>query len=292
MDQRQRLLRETIRLLLTEKASLGGSSYEQLVFDSIKAAGASGKMTHTAGFDANLPDADITVNGEVYNVEVKMDATAQMGGGSVAYRDGQFQATGHDSEAMQPVAQELNDSPTAVDLASAIDKLAKFLSRGAGKKITGFPMTGFLKTSWDKAVKAGLLVPINTKIESSIDFIASHYAKKGTHYIQIGGSGLFFLSDNPADLPVPKLTGSVLLEIRAARAGSGGHPTAGAGLRVQPRLKITGKSPYTLDDPESIKAMLDAVVTKDVSLPQHNQPDNDQPSNDNFSQQQLLTRTA
>jgi hypothetical protein len=54
---------------------------------------------------------------------------------------------------------------------------------------------------------------------------------------------------------VPRLEGKVQLEVRLARAG--GKPTAG--LRVQARLLASNASPYTLDDPESVKTMLRAA---------------------------------
>jgi hypothetical protein len=255
------LLREYIETILTEGGE-GGAKYELQVFNAIKAAHASGNMTHTAGFDANLPDADITINGEVYNVEVKLNGGAQMGGGSIGWDSGEFFAAGHDIEAMQPIVDTLNSSDELKEINAAIQDFVGFLSkhRGrAGKVITGFPVSGASKDAWEAAVKKGLLIPINRKVDSSVDFIAQHYAKKGTNYIQIGGQGLFYLAKNPAKLPIPKLTGRVQLEIRASRAGSAGKPVVGAGLRVQPRLRITEQSPYTLDDPKSIREMLSAV---------------------------------
>lgn len=256
------LLKEYIGFILNEKSGEGGAEYETIVFNAIKAAGASGRMMHTAGFDASLPDADITINGSIYNIEVKMNGNAQMGGGSIGMKNGEFFAAGKDIEAMEPIAQSLNSSPDAPQLIDSIEKFCLFLNRkgkGVGKPVDGFPMSGFSTAAWKDAVEAGLLVPINRKLESSVGFISKHYASKGTSYIQIGGQGLFSLLENPANLPIPKLSGSVVLEVRAARAGSGGRPTSSAGIRVQPRLKISEKSPYTLDDPESIRNLLNAV---------------------------------
>lgn len=256
------LIKEFIEIFLHERAGLGGAAYEELVFNAIKAAGASGNMTHTAGFDANLPDADITDNGEVYNVEVKMDGGAQMGGGSIGWDSGEFFVAGKDVDAMQPIVDTLNSSHDLEEMSAAIQNFVDFLNkhrRKIGKEVSGFPMAGVSKEAWDLAVDQRLLVPINRKVDSSVDFIAGHYAHKGTHYIQIGGQGLFYLSSNPANLPIPKLKGRVQLEIRAVRGGSGGRPTVNAGLRVQPRLKITSESPYTLDDPKSVRAMLRAA---------------------------------
>jgi hypothetical protein len=113
---------------------------------------------------------------------------------------------------------------------------------------------------WTTAKVAGLLKPINAKIRKDTEFIANHYKKKGIHYIQIGGAGLFYLSENPANLPIPKLEGSIDIELRAGRSGSkvnaDGVKVVGGGLRAQGRLKFNGVSPYTLDDPKSIESLL------------------------------------
>lgn len=256
------LIKEYVNLVLKEKSGEGGANYELQVFDAIKLAGASGKMKGVAGFDANLPDADITVNGQVYNVEVKMNGDAQMGGGSVGWKDGIFFPAGKDLDAMESIADALNASEDSSKVGNAIKRLCNFLSKKSGKKVTGFPMSGFLKSAWYEAVSEGLLVPINVKLNSDVSFISEHYRKKGTFYIQIGGQGLFHLGENPAGLPVPKLAGEVTLEIRAGKGGSGGKETSNAGLRVQPRLKISQNSPYSLDDPESIREMLNSSAPK------------------------------
>ena len=101
---------------------------------------------------------------------------------------------------------------------------------------------------------------INTKVSHDVSYIAEHYAKKNVHYIQIGNSGVFYLKDNPADLPVPKLEGKIRIEIRSGRSGSkkrkDGVCVVGGGIRIQARLMTKNVSPYTFDDPESIGEMI------------------------------------
>lgn len=117
------------------------------------------------------------------------------------------------------------------------------------------------KDAWELAARKNLLV--NVKIKNTVDFIAKHYAKKGIFYIQIGGAGLFYLAGNPANLPIPQLSGDINIEIRSARSGAkmlkSGIEVVGGGIRVQARLKTKGKSPYTADDVASLKAMLTAM---------------------------------
>lgn len=263
--QTTKLLKEVVKLMVEGS---GGASYEESVLAAIASCGASGKIVTVTGSDATLPDADITINGKIYNVEVKMNGNAQMGGGSVGWNQSEgFFATGKDhvKEEVQPIADMMN-SEEGAPVVKAIKRFIKFLNannEGIGKKITGFPMSGFLVSAWDEAVAQGLLVPLNVKIEDDIEFVFRHYAKKNVHYIQIGGKGLFYMSSNPANLPVPQLSGRNILEFRASRSGSGGKPTgAGGAFRVQARLKIDNTSPYTLDDPDSIAELLNVVGRK------------------------------
>ena len=252
------LLNEYVNFLISEESGggAGGVAYEKVIFDAIRAANASGNQKTPAGNDKNLPDADITIGGKVYNVEVKMNGNAQMGGGSIGWLDNKFYPAGDSIDQMMPIANKLNASPESRTLNLAIEELCLFLSQKSNRVISGFPASGILKSAWEEATIEKLLVPVNVKIAANIEFIADHYAKKHTHYIQVGGHRLFYLKDNPANLPIPRLEGLVTLEIRAARAGSGGRPTVSAGIRVQSRLITHSISDYTLDDVESIKSLL------------------------------------
>ena len=96
-----------------------------------------------------------------------------------------------------------------------------------------------------------MLKPINAKIKKNTQFIIDHYKDKGIHYIQIGGAGLFYLDQNPANLPIPKLEGEIDIELRAGRSGSSlnaaGQRRVSGLLRAQARLKFKGSSPISLD---------------------------------------------
>lgn len=251
------LLRETIRAILEHdllEARVDPKAYERTVIRSLKQANAVGRIKRATTHDAWRPDADIRVGDEFHYVEVKANGRAQMGGGSVAYRDGVFEAAGLNIEMSQAIADLLNDMADS-SLVRGIERLLTFLSTRS-KQFLGVPISGFDDSRWERAIDRGMLLSINRTFQSDVDVIAQHYARKNTHYIQIGGAGLFRLGDdNPAGLPVPKLKGRVQLEVRLARAG--GKSTAG--LRVQARLLAGNESPYTLDDPESVKAMLRAV---------------------------------
>jgi hypothetical protein len=258
------LLKDAVRAMLKETPV--SSEFENDVISAIRDAGIPGNIAVAAGASAVAPDADFTINGVTYNLEIKLNSEAQMGGGSVGWnqRDG-FYAAGRTSEsqsAVQPIADALNAER---NMSIAVSNLVDFINaetarEGIKKRYSGFPMTGVLKSAWTNATKAGMLVPLNKRIASDVSFIFEHYMHKGTFYIQIGGAGLFYLSSNPANLPIPRLSGDVRLEVRAVRGGSSGTPpTATALLRVQARLLSVGSSPYSMDDPESIKRMISAM---------------------------------
>jgi hypothetical protein len=252
------LLREYVNELLLEFDACG---YERSVIKALRVAGVQGHMKRAACNDANRPDADIRIGNSVFYVEVKANSHAQMGGGSVGYslKDKRFYPVGQNRDLSTMIVDLLNQIHDT-SLQKALNTLLKHLSRHAGRQFTEVPVSGFTIDSWNEVKDFGLLQAINRTFESSIDVITQHYARKDTFYVQIGGAGFFRLGEaNPANLPIPVLDGRVKLELRLAKAGDvEGATTSKAGMRVQARLYAKNTSPYTLDDPESVKKMLKA----------------------------------
>ena len=249
--------------LINESSNVGGFNYENTVIGAIKLAGLSGNITSGAGANATAADADIKLNGQIYNIEVKLDADAQMGGSSVRFGSGGISL-------VKPV--DPGTKTLLIDAVSSksreLNRLISFLSKqkplAINKTVSGFPLS-CTTDAWTSAKTNGLLV--NIKIKYTTDFIAKHYAKKGIFYIQLGQAGLFYLAGNPANLPIPELVGEIDIEIRSARSGSkllaSGIPVIGGGIRVQARLKTKGKSPYTADDLDSLLAMIEEMKLRD-----------------------------
>ena len=217
-----------------------GFAYENDVIDSLVSAGIAGSILEGAGASATGADADFVVDGKTYLLEVKKDADAQMGGTSVRYNDGEFKI----------VSDNVDESTAALIISALTPKtphIEKLLSAIGGEK---FPTTCD-KHIWTQAQQNGLLKPINAKIKKNTQFIIDHYKDKGIHYIQIGGAGLFYLDENPANLPIPKLEGEIDIELRAGRSGSSlnaaGQRRVSGLLRAQARLKFKGSSPISLD---------------------------------------------
>ena len=227
-----------------------GFAYENEVIEALKIAGIAGNITEGAGASASDADADFIVGGKRYLLEVKKDADAQMGGTSVRYDQGRFEI----------VSDSVDDSTASLIIAAlkpkAID-IDFLLTAIGGEK---FPTT-CTKDAWTAAKEKGLLKPINAKVKRNTQFIIDHYKDKGIHYMQIGGAGLFYLDQNPANLPVPKLEGEIEIELRAGRSGSSlnadGTRRVSGLLRAQARLKFKGSSPISLDSQIGIEKIKD-----------------------------------
>lgn len=250
------LLREFFRHALLEYSD-NACRYEGAIIKSLRTAGAVGHIRRAACSDASRPDADMKIDGETYYVEVKSNKRAQMGGGSVGYslKDHRFFPTGASRDFSQMIVDVLNGN-NDTSLHKGLKTLLQHLSRSAGHPLVNVPVSGFSAQAWEDARGYGLLQAINRTFESDMSVIADHYAHKDTFYVQIGGAGFFRLSEaNPADLPVPVLQGRVQVEVRLAKSGDMGG-TSKAGMRAQARLLTSNSSPYSLDDPESVKRLV------------------------------------
>ncbi|NJO64138.1 MAG: hypothetical protein HC836_39980 [Richelia sp. RM2_1_2] len=252
---------------ITESLNMGGLEYEQRVWTALKIAASAvdglevyGNAPSTAGFDNTSPDIVMLFNDQEMFIEVKKDDRAQTGGTSVRYNAVTGEATivaDVDDKDFVKIVDDIIASKKP-DLDAFIAFIKQQEPQDYHSKITGFAMS-VTKDAWTKAQKAGLLLPLNVKIVKDTSFIAAHYQRKGINYMQIGGSGLFYLKNNPLNLPIPKLEGVVTVEMRPARSGSrlrtvNGNTisVSGGNIRLQGRLKFTATSPYTLDDPQSV----------------------------------------
>ena len=258
----------SFRKYMREQASgQRGLDYELKIYNAIKKSSVdffSPGDKPAAGFsNQGAGDIEGTLKGKPFNIEVKLSADDQMGGGSFSYdlRTKKFQA-----------AKKIDPADEAMLLAAVKEKVpaldAYILAARDLEpteyhgKISGIPIK-VSKAGRDELKAKGLLKNINTKVISDTSFIEKHYNKKGVYYIQIGGAGLFYLGKNPFKLPVPRLTGEIQVEIRLAYSGTkgtfpDGTETRTAGLRFQGRLKTKGKSQHTIDTVAGIEKLFSA----------------------------------
>lgn len=269
------LLREYVKRVLFERGARDAAHcrYESLVIKSLKVAKAAGYIKRANCVDSNKPDADLTVNGKNYYVEIKSDSDARMGTASIGYSypDKTFYPTGRDFAFSSMVADVLNVMEDT-SLIRGLQRLIRHLKQSAitpDKVIAGFPLSGFRARDWKMAADFGLLTPINRAFNSDIKVITDHYASKGVHYIQIGGWGLYSLGSNPAGLPVPQLSGNVRMRVAAMKSGDErGRASSKAALRVYASIMPAAASPYTLDDVDSIGEMMSIVTEhEDQAIP-------------------------
>lgn len=242
-----------------------GLDYELKIYNAIKQSGVdyfTPGDKPAAGFsNQGAGDIEGKLHGKAFNIEVKLSADDQMGGGSFRYdyKTKKFSSVKpidpSDLEMLQAAAIE---KIPAID--AYIEAARKLEPVQYHKNIDGLPIT-VSKAGRDLLKAKGLLAAINTKVVTDTAFIEKHYNKKGVYYIQIGGAGLFYLGRDIHNLGVPRLQGQIQIEIRLAYAGGGGRFPDGtitrtAGLRFQGRLKAKNKSPYTIDTVEGIQNLL------------------------------------
>jgi len=108
------------------------------------------------------------------------------------------------------------------------------------------------KTAWMQAQKAGLQKATTTKETVSADVIAELYNKKQP--------------ENPLNLPVPKLEGTVDMVFRFKRSGTDANGNITPTLAFVPaNIKVTGeKSNFNLDSPKSFEKLMQTPAVQDI----------------------------
>lgn len=263
-----------------ETAGWGGLEYENKVMNALKTVQnayphvqllpGKGKIEEaekeTAGFGSNEPDIKVILRKSPYNVECKMNSEAPMGSLSFNYINGKFEITQRssgkvDAEAVPLILGALKG------IEPAFLKWLDFVKDDPvqkNNKAKGITSTMVTKDTWQKAVDRKMLEPINVRIPYNASFVTDLYNEKNVFYIQIGGAGLFYLGENPAQLPVPKFEGDINIECRLGPSGS--KIQSGTGLRVvSSTFRVVArliakrgmkKSAYTLDNPDIIVKLL------------------------------------
>jgi hypothetical protein len=268
--------------------------------------------------DETGPDVQIQIPGlDPAFVEVKLNLKAGMGEGSANYspEQGKFSiVVPRDKPPMEPefaefVLQELYGNEQNIkEFALAIRDWRRKASykwdstRGGDPSLFAFPFSTTYE-AYANAVKAGLYRKASEwpKAGGGVMlpdfFIHKLYARKDTFYIQVGGKGLYYLAENPLNLPVPQFPSKAALIYRPKPSGSKKLPPTpeqaargekgdinygwesqdprpegerddrnyspyGGTFMIQSKLPTGGdlpNSPYTLDDPASIEALLAAL---------------------------------
>jgi hypothetical protein len=239
----------------------GGVEYENRVLATIKPQ--IKKLSNfsikegstTAAFSANEPDLQLVAFGKIINIEIKQNAKAQMGGGSFNYdmkkkKYSLSAKTKIDEVVEEKILDALNKKRS--DLNTLLEYVKDNDVNSLAQDVTGLPLRA-TKDMWEELTKKRLLVPLNEKVETDINFLYDHYEHKKCFYIQVGGAGFFYLKQNPLKLPIPQLTTTFVIELRLGRAGSKyvaniKKNVASGNIRAQGRMGGRNiSSPYSLD---------------------------------------------
>ena len=281
--------------------------------------------------DETGPDVQIQIPGlDPAFVEVKLNLKAGMGEGSANYspEQGKFNiVVPRDKPPMEPefaefVLQELYSNEQNIkEFALAIRDWRRKASykwdstRGGDPSLFAFPFSTTYE-AYANAVKAGLYRKASEwptaggGVMLPDFFIHKLYARKDTFYIQVGRKGLYYLAENPLNLPVPQFPSKAALIYRPKPSGSKKLPPtpeqAARGEKgdinygwesqdprpegerddrnyspyngtfmIQSKLPTGASlpnSPYTLDDPASIEALL-AALNVETEQPEESEED-------------------
>jgi len=260
----------------TEGRNEGGLEYERKVLSALVAAQIPGlefEIDSSAGFsNQGAGDIEAMYNGKKFNIEVKSGGKDQMGGTSIRcnFETDTYEIVNFD--AVDPAAIPYYKA-AASEKKDAFIAWKQFIQQQEPVELharmpNAIPPGPVAKDAWTAARQQGLLVPFNkTEQFSGIKNIIAHYNKKGVYYIQIGGAGLFYLGRDDVKLGVPPLEAQMQVEFGFRPSGSKpsakyGIRVVGAGYRCQGRLKSKVKSPYTLDDPNSIRELFGQLNNK------------------------------
>lgn len=262
------------------KEGYGGLEYEQVVssvlqkiLPQFKGMAKFVKLDcGTAGFCRFGVDLELDVNGKDFNVELKQNATAQMGGTSVRYNPNTDQA-----EIVNADTIEEDSKPFFIAAAKSkkddIINYIEFIKQQEPAELHAnlpfkFPLSGITKEAWTAAQSQGLLKKLNDKVRFTKSTVISNaYNKKNVYYIQIGGAGLFYLNKNPYNLPIPAFDGEIDIEFRLGRSGSvprnvngKQYSVVGASYRCQGRLITKLKSPLSLDNEKDAISVIQHII--------------------------------
>ena len=250
--------------ILDESVGDKGLKYELQVYHAImssKIPGLSPGDKPEAGYsNQGAGDIEATYNGKPFNIEIKLDRKAQMGGGQLIYDRSSSSVKPHPNMIAKTDPDDISMILDAAD--SKRDAINNYIDELTvrGVQAYGFPCS-VPKEVRDEMTADGFSRPVNTVVTGSTRYIVDHYNRKGVFYIQIGGAGLFYLGKNPLNLPVPAFEGDARIELRIKYAGATPNsqgvksPNRRAEWVAIGRLMTSVQSPYTMDDAKSIQEM-------------------------------------
>ena len=249
---------------LVEKLNINrGIAYEKVVYKN--AEGITSpifKIKGTQTEEGGAPDIQFEIAGQPFNIETKLE-TARYGSLTAKITSTGEIVFSKDFDFNTELENAINRNKANLD---------KYRERAEelGQDMNDFDKGIINKDIWEQLKGEGLLNDARANITLSADVISEIYAKKKppVYYIQIKGKGLYYLSENPLNLPIPKLEGNVEIEVGLNTSGSiKGTNNRRFGIRIKP-YKLTDikeTSDFSIDTKAGIESLLNTEAVKELA---------------------------
>jgi hypothetical protein len=190
-----------------------GTIYERQLCDKMKAAEVVSESFQPAASDSTAPDIVFqTSKNANEKLEVKLDLKTDFGQGSFNFVNGQWVLGGARTTAADEMRRILtNADATGIATREWGTETPWRDMPGVGGK-NGTLTVEQAREDYDNHPDKFISVPTSV--------VFDYYADKDTHYLQIGGSGLYYMKENPSEMNVPQFNGTLKLRIRTKKAGS------------------------------------------------------------------------
>lgn len=252
-------------LIIFEKKGNAGDAYENSIKRLLLKTKLGGPATKKkSNRNRWASDADINVYGELLNIEVKASPKALLGSLSARFdlNNGLTSLTKEDVLDKDVIDIIKN---TIEQNSDRITNLIQFLSKLDPSMDPKFP-TSMSRAVYEKNRKEITKLYITVKYPMTV--VHDLYAGKGVYYMQLGeGAGLFYLSQKHNFMPddLPQLGGEVEIQIRPKPGTSPNPEIQKFSLSIDFKMKFpagSAKSPYTIDSPEGIEHLMQAIELK------------------------------
>lgn len=243
------------------KSGGGGFLYEDYLFSSLRELGLVPPDFAPAGSSNLLPDLKIRVAGvgmkkytssipkQVGKVEIKLNISADFGQSGLKWSAGR---NWYLDGASTPEALEMRNLLNRLQVAQKVN--AEWGKYGPPRKFTASKKgRDMLSTDYQYDIQNFKDVIMSGSNAPQASTLFTYYGSKGTHYIQIGGLGLYYMGSDPLQLQkigVKKFDGTLKLRIRRKPGGSSTEPW---NYRFSTALLIDrspSKSGFSLDSRE------------------------------------------
>lgn len=177
------------------------SVYQSIINNKLKLNKLSPNNFATSRVNFNNPDAMFIYGDNQYRLELKNGLGNEYCNGVLAYKDGAWVVDKADDGEMLELLKSIG-----------VESFAR-KKWGEPRKGTKNPLT-----KDDKQYDIKTFKDQDLQIKSSS--LHSYYASKGTDYIQVHGYGMYYMSQNPAGLPIPQFNPNLKIKIKLKQLGS------------------------------------------------------------------------